>query len=214
MAHDHHCDPLGLGRDHPRPRRRGARHVGFPAGLESSTAPVEYRTRSRAWRSWSSPWRAAVRARGRSPAPLPLPAVHRRGVGVHGLLYATTFGIGLSGFVTGLRTAWPSYLRGDIATVPDLGHVASRGGPRGPRVRAPRPARPSCGRRDGAAAAEGATRSPGCFRPARPPIGKGTEPWRSLPSCVVAWRWCGAASFRCSCSSSSRWSFGSASSLL
>lgn len=71
--------------------------------------------------------RLVVRARGRSPAPLPLPAIHRRGVGVvHGLLYATTFGIGLSGFVTGLRTAWPSYLRGDIATVPDLGHVASR----------------------------------------------------------------------------------------
>lgn len=71
--------------------------------------------------------RLAVRRRGERPAPLPLAPLHRRGVGiVHGLLYASMFALGASGLVTTLRSAWPSYLRGELAGAPALEHVASR----------------------------------------------------------------------------------------
>jgi cytochrome b561 len=60
--------------------------------------------------------RLVVRRRGPAVTPLPVSDLHRRGVGViHALLYAVTFGIGASGFVTGARSAWPDYLRGQLA---------------------------------------------------------------------------------------------------
>ena len=60
-------------------------------------------------------------------APLPLTDLHRRGVAVvHGLIYAVIFGIGASGALTGARSAWPEYLRGELAQAPALGAMASR----------------------------------------------------------------------------------------
>jgi cytochrome b561 len=71
--------------------------------------------------------RLAVRRRGPPIAPLPLSDLHRRGVGaIHALLYAVTFAIGLSGFVTGATSAWPDYLRGALAGAPALESLASR----------------------------------------------------------------------------------------
>jgi cytochrome b561 len=71
--------------------------------------------------------RLVVRRRGAAVAPLPLPNLHRRGVGaIHALLYVVTFAIGLSGFVTGATTAWPSYLRGGLSEAPALESLASR----------------------------------------------------------------------------------------
>ena len=60
--------------------------------------------------------RFVVRRRGPAVSPLPVSDLHRRGVGViHALLYVVTFGIGATGFVTGARSAWPDYLRGQLA---------------------------------------------------------------------------------------------------
>jgi cytochrome b561 len=71
--------------------------------------------------------RLAVRWRGTSPAPLPLAPLHRRGVSaVHALLYAAMFGLGASGFLTGVRSTWPGYLRGELAMAPALERLASR----------------------------------------------------------------------------------------
>lgn len=71
--------------------------------------------------------RLVVRRRGPALRPLPISELHRRGVGViHALLYAVTFAIGASGFVTGARSAWPDYLRGQLAEVPALEALASR----------------------------------------------------------------------------------------
>ncbi|MBK7578874.1 MAG: cytochrome b/b6 domain-containing protein [Myxococcales bacterium] len=71
--------------------------------------------------------RLVVRSRGGRPAPLPLAALHRRGVGVvHGLLYATVFALGASGAFTGARSAWPDYLRGSVSAAPKLEQLASR----------------------------------------------------------------------------------------
>jgi cytochrome b561 len=71
--------------------------------------------------------RLVVRWRGKSPDPLPLSALHRRFVSVvHGAIYVLVFGLGASGLVTALLTAWPSYVRGERALAPDLEHVASR----------------------------------------------------------------------------------------
>lgn len=71
--------------------------------------------------------RLLVRWRGSSPAPLPLSTLHRRGVDlIHGLTYAVLFGLGVSGLVTALRSAWPSYVRGELAAVPELEQVLSR----------------------------------------------------------------------------------------
>jgi cytochrome b561 len=65
--------------------------------------------------------RLVVRRRGPKVAPLELGALHRRGVGaVHALLYAVIFALGLSGAVTGATSAWPDYLRGAVATAPEL----------------------------------------------------------------------------------------------
>ena len=44
----------------------------------------------------------------------------------HALLYAVTFAIGASGFVTGARSEWPDYLRGQLAEAPALETLASR----------------------------------------------------------------------------------------
>lgn len=71
--------------------------------------------------------RLSIRLRGGTPAPLPLTAPHRRFVGVvHGLLYAALFGLGASGALTGARSAWPQYLRGEIDRAPALEAMASR----------------------------------------------------------------------------------------
>ena len=65
--------------------------------------------------------RLVVRRRGPAVSPLPVSDLHRRGVGViHALLYVVTFGIGATGFVTGARSAWPDYLRGQLAEAPAL----------------------------------------------------------------------------------------------
>ena len=71
--------------------------------------------------------RLVVRRRGPAVRPLPVSELHRRGVGViHALLYAVTFAVGASGFVTGARSAWPDYLRGQLAEAPALEALASR----------------------------------------------------------------------------------------
>ncbi|HRG95387.1 MAG TPA: cytochrome b/b6 domain-containing protein [Polyangiaceae bacterium] len=71
--------------------------------------------------------RLVVRRRGPAVAPLPVSDLHRRGVGVvHGLLYAVTFALGASGFVTGARSAWPDYLGGHLTGAPPLEALASR----------------------------------------------------------------------------------------
>lgn len=71
--------------------------------------------------------RVIVRRRGPTVTPLPVSELHRRGVGVtHALIYAVTFAIGASGFVTGARSAWPDYLRGQLAEAPALEAIASR----------------------------------------------------------------------------------------
>lgn len=71
--------------------------------------------------------RLVLRRRGPGVRPLPLSEMHRRGVGVtHALLYAVIFVIGVSGFVTGARSAWPDYLRGQLAEAPALEALASR----------------------------------------------------------------------------------------
>ncbi len=73
--------------------------------------------------------RLVVRRRGPKPEPLPVPALHRRGIGVvHALLYAVTFAIGASGFVTARLSdqTWHEYLMGRLAEVPSLAHLATR----------------------------------------------------------------------------------------
>ena len=71
--------------------------------------------------------RLVVRRRGPAVTPLPVSELHRRGVGViHALLYAVTFAIGTSGFLTGARSAWPDYLLGRLAKAPALGELLSR----------------------------------------------------------------------------------------
>ena len=71
--------------------------------------------------------RLVSRRRGPAVSPLPVSALHRRGIGViHVLLYAVTFAIGASGVVTGARSAWPDYLRGDLVEAPALAALASR----------------------------------------------------------------------------------------
>ena len=71
--------------------------------------------------------RLVVRRRGPAVTPLPVSELHRRGVGViHALLYAVTFAIGASGFVTGALSAWPDYLRGQLNEAPALEALASR----------------------------------------------------------------------------------------
>lgn len=63
------------------------------------------------------------------PAPLDVPALHRRGIGViHGLIYATIFGLGVTGLTTAKTSShWHEYLLGEIAGAPDMTHVAARG---------------------------------------------------------------------------------------
>lgn len=69
-----------------------------------------------------------IKQRSASIEPLPLSDFHRKGVQVvHGLLYALTFAIGLSGFLTGARSTWPDYLRGHLSSAPNLEAVTSRG---------------------------------------------------------------------------------------
>ncbi len=71
--------------------------------------------------------RVAARLLGRPPPALPLSAWHRRGVAVaHGLLYAVVFGLGASGVATGVRSEWPSYLRGELTRAPALDAMALR----------------------------------------------------------------------------------------
>ena len=71
--------------------------------------------------------RLVVRRRGPAITPLPVSALHRRGVGVtHALLYAVIFAIGASGFITGALSAWPDYLQGTLREAPALATLASR----------------------------------------------------------------------------------------
>jgi cytochrome b561 len=71
--------------------------------------------------------RLVARRRGPAVAPLPVSALHRRGLGaVHALVYAVIFGVGASGFVTSARSAWPDYLQGQLAAAPALEALASR----------------------------------------------------------------------------------------
>lgn len=71
--------------------------------------------------------RVVVRLRGPAIRPLPLSALHRRGIDVtHALMYLTTFGIGASGFATGAQSTWPDYLQGRLAKAPALEALASR----------------------------------------------------------------------------------------
>ncbi len=72
--------------------------------------------------------RVVVRWRGPAVAPLPIPELHRRGIGVtHVLLYAVTLAMGASGFLTGARSAWPDYMLGQLTDAPALETLASRG---------------------------------------------------------------------------------------
>jgi len=43
-----------------------------------------------------------------------------------GLLYAVTFAVGASGIITGALSAWPDYLRGQLAEAPALEALAPR----------------------------------------------------------------------------------------
>lgn len=71
--------------------------------------------------------RLVVRRRGPAVSPLPVSALHRRGVGiVHALLIAVIFAIGASGFITGAQSVWPEYLRGQRMEAPTLATLASR----------------------------------------------------------------------------------------
>lgn len=71
--------------------------------------------------------RFVVRRRGPRVTPLPVSELHRRGIGViHASLYATIFAIGASGALTGALSAWPDYLRGQLAEAPALKALASR----------------------------------------------------------------------------------------
>lgn len=72
--------------------------------------------------------RLLSRWRGERPEPLPLAPLHQRAIRLlDGLLYASLLGLIASGLMTAFRTAWPQYIRGALATAPDIGHVASRG---------------------------------------------------------------------------------------
>ncbi|MDQ3264391.1 MAG: cytochrome b/b6 domain-containing protein [Myxococcota bacterium] len=71
--------------------------------------------------------RLLFRRRGPAVTPLPVSELHRRGVGaIHALLYVVTFTIGLSGLVTGARSAWPDYLRGQLTEAPALEALVTR----------------------------------------------------------------------------------------
>jgi len=71
--------------------------------------------------------RLIMRRRGGPIEPLPIPVLHQRGIAAtHTLLYIVTFGLGLSGFITGIRSTWPDYIQGKLAEAPALGAVASR----------------------------------------------------------------------------------------
>jgi cytochrome b561 len=71
--------------------------------------------------------RLVVRRRGPAVSPLPVSELHRRGVGaIHALLYVVTFAIGATGFVTGARSTWPDYLRGQLDDAPALEALVSR----------------------------------------------------------------------------------------
>lgn len=71
--------------------------------------------------------RLVTRWRGKPPTPLPLSPLHRRGVDlIHGLLYVVLFGLGATGLLTALRSAWPGYIRGQLAAAPELDALLSR----------------------------------------------------------------------------------------
>lgn len=71
--------------------------------------------------------RLVVRKRGTNPEPLPLPALHRKGVGaVHALIYGAIFVLGASGIATALGSTWRAYVWGDELAAPALGGMLSR----------------------------------------------------------------------------------------
>lgn len=71
--------------------------------------------------------RLVVRRRSKHPTALPMKPLHQRGVElINGLMYVVTFGIGLSGALTGALSTWASYLQGQLSEVPELGHLVSR----------------------------------------------------------------------------------------
>ena len=70
-------------------------------------------------------WRSR---RADRPSPLNVPTLHRRGVAVvHGLIYATIFGLGASGLATAKMSGhWHEYILGEIAGAPDMSNVLPR----------------------------------------------------------------------------------------
>lgn len=63
------------------------------------------------------------------PASLNVTPLHRRGVAfIHGLIYATIFGLGATGLATARTSShWHEYLLGDISGAPDMTNVLPRG---------------------------------------------------------------------------------------
>lgn len=71
--------------------------------------------------------RLLVRRRSPSPGPLPVPELHRKGVGaVHALLYLVVLGLALSGGSMRFGTQWHEFMAGDLPTAPDLSGFAGR----------------------------------------------------------------------------------------
>ncbi len=73
--------------------------------------------------------RLVVRRRGPAPEPLPMPTLHRRGVGaVHGALYVTVLAMVVSGMAMALGSDWGAFVRGDLAVPPKLAGLWVREG--------------------------------------------------------------------------------------
>lgn len=100
--------------------------TGLPADSSSRLTLSQLHTRLGLFLMAVMVARLVVRLRSK-PAPLPLPPLHRRGVAIiHGLLYAVVFGLGASAIMTIVRSDWPDYLHGEVATTPTLDHLTSR----------------------------------------------------------------------------------------
>lgn len=71
--------------------------------------------------------RLIVKLRGKSPSPLPLPALHLRGISIiHGALYVVIFAILASGLASAVSTHWGEYLGGEQPLPPDFKGVVPR----------------------------------------------------------------------------------------
>lgn len=71
--------------------------------------------------------RLVVRLRGPKPAPLALPALHRRGLGaVHALLYVVVLAMAATGMGLAFSSGWSAFVQGDVATPPALAGLRAR----------------------------------------------------------------------------------------